>query len=217
GPGARQPSAREADGELRLGDLADVVLGEAGGELGEDVSVGGDVEDGGLGDDAVDDAHAGQRERALVDDLGGAVLGGVLHHHDDAAGAGDEVHRAAHALDELAGDLPVGDVAGGGDLHGAEDRGGHLPAADHAEAGGGVEDRGAWAEGDGLLAGVDEVGVLLPLVGEGAHAHHAVLGLEGDVHAAREVVGDQGGHADAEVDVVAVAQLGRGDRGHLVS
>ena len=40
-----------------------------------------------------------------------AVLGGVLHHHHHALDAGDQVHRAAHALDHLAGDHPVGEVA----------------------------------------------------------------------------------------------------------
>ena len=59
----------------------------------------------------VDDLHAGQRQRALRQDLVAAVLGGVLHRNHDALRAGDEVHRAAHALDHLAGDHPVGEVA----------------------------------------------------------------------------------------------------------
>ena len=63
-----------------------------------------------------------------------AVLGGVVHQHDDALDAGDEVHRAAHALDQLAGDHPVGEVAVLGDLHRAEDREVDVAAADHGEA-----------------------------------------------------------------------------------
>jgi hypothetical protein len=37
----------------------------------------------------------------------------VLHEDDYLLGAVDQVHRAAHALDHLAVDHPVGDVAAG--------------------------------------------------------------------------------------------------------
>jgi hypothetical protein len=37
--------------------------------------------------------------------------------------------------------------------------------------------------GDGLLAGIDEIGILLALIGEGAHAEHAVLALQLHGHA----------------------------------
>ena len=54
--------------------------------------------------------------------------------------AGHQVHRAAHALDHLAGDHPVGEVALLGDLHGAEDGEIDVAAADHGEAVGAGED-----------------------------------------------------------------------------
>ena len=63
--------------------------------------------------------HSGQDlqvDRAVL------LLGRVLHDDDHALDAGDEVHRAAHALDHLAGDHPVGEVAVSRHLHGAEDR-----------------------------------------------------------------------------------------------
>ena len=82
----------------------------------------------------MDDAPAGERQRALVHDLRRAVLRDVLHDHDHAACAVHEVHRAARALDHLAGDHPVREVARCRHLHGAEDRGVDLAAADHAEA-----------------------------------------------------------------------------------
>ena len=63
-----------------------------------------------FGDDHVDAAPAGQRQGALRDDLGLALFVDVLHHHDHAAHARDQIHRAAHSLDELARDHPVGDV-----------------------------------------------------------------------------------------------------------
>jgi len=40
-----------------------------------------------------------------------------------------------------------------------------------------------------------------------ADAEHTVFGLQDDVHASRNVVGDERGHPDAEIDVVAVAQF----------
>ena len=73
--------------------------------------LGVDVDHREVGDDRVHAGDAGQRQRALGQDLRRAVLGRVLHHHDHAAAAGDEIHRAAHALDHLAGDHPVREVA----------------------------------------------------------------------------------------------------------
>ena len=74
--------------------------------------------------------------------------------------AGDEVHRAAHALDHLAGDHPVGEVARLGDLHRAEDGEVDVAAADHREASRRCEKIAEpGMHRDGLLAGVDEVGV----------------------------------------------------------
>ena len=68
---------------------------------------------------------------------------------------------------------------------------------------------------DRLLAGVDEVGVFLALIGERSHAEHAVLALQADVDAVGDVVRDQRRNADAEIDVVAVAQLLGGAGSHL--
>ena len=48
------------DGEGCPGGRADVVLGDAVGELAQDKSVVGDVHDAQVGDDALDDAFAGQ-------------------------------------------------------------------------------------------------------------------------------------------------------------
>ena len=64
---------------------------------------------------------------------------------------------------------------------------------------------------------VSELGVDLVAVGLGTHAEHAVLALQRDVHPLGDVVGDQRRDADAEVDVIAVAQLLRRPRRHLVA
>jgi hypothetical protein len=66
--------------------------------------------------------------------------------------------------------------------------------------------------GDGLFAGVDEVGSTSALDGVRADAEQAVLGLEHHLHAGGDVVGHERRDADAEVDVEAVAQLLGGAR-----
>ena len=66
--------------------------------------------------------------------LGSPFLDDMLHDDDDLLDPGDQVHRPAHALDHLAGDHPVGDVALLADLHRAEHGQVDMPAADHREA-----------------------------------------------------------------------------------
>src|SRR6185436_11498754 len=90
-----------------------------------------------------------------------------------------------------------------------------MPAAYHAEGIGRGEIAGVRQFAYRLLAGVDEVGVHLILIGERTHAEHAVLALQADVDAVGDVVRDQRRNADAEVDVIAVAQLFRRARCHL--
>src|SRR5690606_15871852 len=90
-----------------------------------------------------------------------------------------------------------------------------VAAADHGEGVGGREERRTDPGGDGLLAGVDKVGVDLGVGGEGADAEQAVLRLEPDVHPFGDVVGDQGRHADAQVDDVTVAEFAGGALGDL--
>jgi hypothetical protein len=70
--------------------------------------------------------------------------------------------------------------------------------------------------GDGLLAGVDQVGVDLVLGRERADAQHAVLGLQPHLHVGGHVVGHQRGHADAQVHVEAVAAVPWRRARHLV-
>ncbi len=131
----------------------------------------------------------------------------MFHHHHDLLDAGHQVHGAAGTLDHLAGNHPVGQVAVAGDLHAAEDRQVDLAAADHGKRFGGIEEDRAGNGGDGLLAGVDQVGIDLVFGREGADAEQAVFRLQNDVDALRDEVGHQGRHADAEVDVGAVGQL----------
>src|SRR3546814_2678504 len=76
--------------------------------------------------------------------------------------------------------------------------------ADHGEGVVAAEIAGPLARSDGLLAGVDQVGVDLVLGRERADAEQAVLRLQPHVHAVGDVVGHQRRQADAKVDVHAV-------------
>jgi len=78
----------------------------------------------------------------------------------------DEIHGAAHAFDHLPGHHPVRQIAGGGDLHAAEHSGVNMAAADHAERQGGVEECGTGDDGDGFLAGVDQVRINVVVGGD---------------------------------------------------
>src|SRR5580692_12537530 len=92
-----------------------------------------------------------------------------------------------------------------------------MAAADHAERVRRVEIARGRQLGDGLLAGIDEVGVLLALERERAGAEHAVLRLQLHIDAVRDVVRHQGRNTDAEIDVKTVLQFLGGAFGHLVA
>src|SRR3546814_2852660 len=69
---------------------------------------------------------------------------------------------------------------------------------------------------DRLLARVDQVGVFVALEGKGTDAEHPVLGLQRHRHPCRHMIRDERRNPDAEVDVIAVLQLLRGARRHIV-
>src|SRR5438034_6645918 len=84
-----------------------------------------------------------------------------------------------------------------------------MAASDHRELVGAVEVRAAGDLGDGLFARIDQIGIDFILGGKRADAKKAVLGMQGDVHARWNVIRDERGQADAEVDVGPVYQLAR--------
>src|SRR6267154_3462696 len=165
------------------------------------------VDDGEFGNDVVDNSDAGERKRTFFQNFRFIVAGGVFHGDEDALGAGDEIHGAAHAFQHFAGDGPVGEGSLFIDLQRAENGEVDVAATNHGERIGGRKVGAAGEFGDGFLSGVDEIGVDLGFERIGADAEHAVFGLQNDVHTFRDVIGDERGHANAEIDVVAVAQF----------
>src|SRR3546814_10261758 len=62
-----------------------------------------------------------------------------------------------------------------------------------------------------------QVRIDLIVIGKGPDAQHPVLGLERDRHPLWNIVRDQRRDADAEIDVIAVAELLGGAGGHLIA
>src|SRR5579859_1491916 len=92
-----------------------------------------------------------------------------------------------------------------------------MPAAHHREAVGMMEITAAGEQRDGLLAGVDELPVLLSGGGGGAHAEQAVLTLEEDLSIEGQIVGDLCRQANAEVHIGAFGNVAGDAGGHLVT
>ena len=92
-------------------------------------------------------------------------------------------------------------------MQGAENGEVHVAAANHGERIGGGKIGAAGKFSDGFFSGVDEIGIDFGFEWIGADAEHTVFRLQDDVHTFRDVVGDERGHADAEIDIVAVAEF----------
>ena len=89
-----------------------------------------------------------------------------------------------------------------------------MTAANHRERIGAGEKARAGQRSDGLLPGVDQVGIDLVFGRKRADAEQAVFRLQRDVDAIGNEVGHQGRNADAQIDVEAVAQFFGGTLGH---
>lgn len=92
-----------------------------------------------------------------------------------------------------------------------------MAAAHHREGIGMVEERAAGQQRDVLLAGIDQLVVLVAGLGRRAHAEHAVLAVQEDFLVGAEVVGHQGRHADAEVRVGAFGDVLGDALRHLIA
>jgi hypothetical protein len=131
----------------------------------------------------------------------------MLHRHDYALGAGDEIHGAAHAGHHLLRDHPVGQETVLVNLQPAEHGEIEVTAANEAERHGTVERAGAGQGGDGPAGRVRERGMRHALLGWSAGPDQPVLGLEEHVQPLREIVCYQRRNADPEIDQHARLEL----------
>ncbi len=143
----------------------------------------------------------------FVQDLGLAVLRRVLHQRHHAPHPGNQVHRAAHTLDHLSGDHPIGQVPAQGNLHRAQNRQIDMPAADHRKRVRARKEACARKRRHRLLPRVDQIRIDLILRRERPNPKQPILRVQRHVNILRNVVGHQRRNADAEVDVVPVLQL----------
>ena len=87
-----------------------------------------------------------------------------------------------------------------------------MAAADQAEVGGGVNEAAAVGHGGGRTTGVHNVvGIVVgvALFGGLAGGDDAQLGVDDQLNALGQVVGDHGGQADTQIDDIAVLQFFR--------
>jgi hypothetical protein len=133
--------------------------------------------------------------------------GHVFHHDPHAARAHRQVHRATDRRDRVGrAGIPVGEVAVGRHLVGAEHGEVDVPAAHHRERRDVVANRRAGQQPHLLLAGVDQVEVD-QLVAARGHAEDAVLAVQDHFAIDRQAARDARGHADAQVHDHAVGQV----------
>lgn len=71
-----------------------------------------------VSNDCADNASTSQWQAAALNNLGLAVLGNVFCGNDNlgVVWIGDQIHGSAHALEDLAGNHVIGQVAGSTDL-----------------------------------------------------------------------------------------------------
>jgi hypothetical protein len=117
----------------------------------------------------------------------------------------------------LALHLPVGEVAVGGDLVGAEDGDVDPAAADQRERVDVMDDRRARLQRDVLRAGIHEMKILLARPRQRAVADHPVLGVKDDPARPEIGIGAERGDPDAEIDDPAVAEFPRQPVAHLLA
>ncbi len=92
-----------------------------------------------------------------------------------------------------------------------------MPAPDHREAVGVVEERRPRNRRHLAFARVDQLRIATSCLGRGTHAEQPVLGVVDHLAPVGHVLGDELGDADAEVHVGAVGDVEGGPLRHLVA
>src|SRR5207248_6114967 len=160
-----------------------------------------------VGDDEVNHSQGRDRQRTLFQNFWTAVPGSMLHYCHNTLHSSQEIHRPTGPFDHLARNHPIRDIAIVGYLECAENGEIDVPAANHGKRISAGEIGRAGNRRDRLFAGVDQVGVNLVFGRERADPEKAVFRLQRHVHSFGNVIGHQRRDADAEIDVVTVAQF----------
>src|SRR5690606_4367583 len=108
-------------------------------------------------DNTIYHTDTSQWQRALFDDFMLAVSGYVLHQDNNALDSSHQIHGAAHALDHLARNHPVGQITLLGDLHRPEDGQINMATTNHGKAFRVVEKTATRQRSDRLLASVNQI------------------------------------------------------------
>src|SRR5262249_22401040 len=82
-----------------------------------------------------------------------------------------------------------------------------MPAADHQERVGMVEERAARQQARGPLARIDEIGVRLTRRRRFAEAEDAVFAVEHDLPISRDEISDQGREANTQIHISAIGNV----------
>ena len=141
----------------------------------------------------------------------------MFHDDNDLLDACYQIHGTAHTLDHFARHHPIGDIATFGDLHAAKHGQIDMPAPDHRKAGGTIEIGRLRKLADRLFTGIDQVWIFLACIGKGADAEQAVFGLQRHFNAIGNMIGNERGDANAQIDIIAILQLARRPGGHVVT
>src|SRR5690625_3161648 len=185
---------RSCDNLLQLhsegcrGDLAELLNGVTRRNVSQHELMIDDVKDGSVSDDAVHHSGTGERERTFTDNFRGAVLSNVVGHNQNSRGSGYQIHGTAHPFHQFARNGPVGKITVGSDLHGSQDGGFDVTAANHAKGRRGIKEAATGLDGDGLFARVNQIWVFFTFIWELAHTEQTVFGLQFDRNALGQVI-----------------------------
>ena len=126
--------------------------------------------------------------------------------NDNVLSTSDQVHSAAHAGNQLAGDDVGSQRAFLINLQSAQNGSINVTAADQTEGNGRIEERSTGNHSNILTTGVGTVDIFVLSSGSRAHAHDAVLRLEDNTNVLRQIVGNHLRHTDTQVDNVTILQ-----------
>lgn len=162
-----------------------------------------------LSDNSRHTTSTGQRQTALLLNLADTILIHMIgeNHNLGLIGVGDQIHSTAHSLEHFSRNHVVCQVTVSADLQSSQHGDIDVTTSDHSERLGRIKGGATGEDGDGFLASVDDVHVDFFFGGVGAHTHESVFRVDPDLDLGVQEGRGESGHADAQVDVVALLEL----------